>query len=67
MSYKTKKCPFCGSRHILVVDAKKSTYKIVCGNFDEECWMEPETPECLTEEEARAIWNKRFYNDGDDE
>jgi hypothetical protein len=67
MKGKLKPCPFCGhTPNILITKCKAnnfSSYKVKCLEFD--CRVNPATTNCMTETQAKNIWNKRGENGSD--
>ncbi len=52
-----KPCPFCGAAAVRAQNYLLK-YLVACGNLD-SCPMEPCTPDCSTQAEADAMWNRR--------
>ena len=58
-----RRCPWCGRRPVVSCKSFRSTglgehdqFAVRCG--DSTCQVRPQTHWCLTEQEARDIWNK---------
>lgn len=57
MNDELKKCPFCGSKAVLMSDLLDRRWGVVCQNPDAECNVR--LLYCDSKEEAIQQWNRR--------